>query len=300
MIVAAGLTPAWQQILRLDRLRPGEVNRAREAIWCASGKVINVGLALAGLGAPVKTLAPLGGWSGAAIKQEFSQAKLDAEWIFTATPTRVCTTLLDAATGLTTELVQNAAALAEAELVACTERYRETVRSATMVVLSGSLPQGAPATIFRDWLSATPCPAVLDIRGPELLACLDLKPCIVKPNREELAATLGRRLLDQSSLVEAMREILQRGAQAIVVTQGKAPVLVAQGAELWELAPPTVGHVVNPIGCGDCLAAGVAWGWSQGRSLVDAVQIGMAAAAENLGELLPARIGRLKRFGIMK
>ena len=39
MIVAAGLTPAWQQILRFDALRLGEVNRAVEAHWCASGKV---------------------------------------------------------------------------------------------------------------------------------------------------------------------------------------------------------------------------------------------------------------------
>jgi tagatose 6-phosphate kinase len=300
VILAAGLTPAWQQILRLDQFRPGEVNRARETVWCASGKVINVGLALAGLGAPVKTLAPLGGWSGAAIEQEFAQAKLEAEWIPSATPTRVCTTLLDAATGVTTELVQNAGPLTYKELAASTARYRETVRSAEMVVLSGSLPQGTPPSYFRDWLRATPCPAVLDIRGPELLACLELKARVVKPNREELAATLGKSLPDRPALLEAMREILQRGAQAIVVTQGKAPVLVAQGSDLWEFSPPPVADIVNPIGCGDCLAAGLAWGLAQGRSLVDAVQIGMAAAAENLSQLLPARIGRWKQSGIMK
>ncbi len=30
MILAAGLSPAWQQIIRLDSLFPGKVNRARE------------------------------------------------------------------------------------------------------------------------------------------------------------------------------------------------------------------------------------------------------------------------------
>ena len=47
MIIAAGLTPAWQQIMRFERLATGQVNRAREVAWCASGKVLNVGLALA-------------------------------------------------------------------------------------------------------------------------------------------------------------------------------------------------------------------------------------------------------------
>ena len=46
MILAAGLSPAWQQIMTLAELRIGEVNRARDVQWCASGKVLNVGLAL--------------------------------------------------------------------------------------------------------------------------------------------------------------------------------------------------------------------------------------------------------------
>ena len=46
MILAAGLSPAWHKIVVLDRLSFGQVNRAREVHWCASGKVLNAGLAL--------------------------------------------------------------------------------------------------------------------------------------------------------------------------------------------------------------------------------------------------------------
>src|SRR5262249_7617530 len=61
LILAAGLTPAWQQILQFDALAVGEVNRATDVQWCASGKVLNVGIALGHLGAESLTLAPLGG-----------------------------------------------------------------------------------------------------------------------------------------------------------------------------------------------------------------------------------------------
>lgn len=292
MILAAGLTPAWQQILRFDRLRPGEVNRAAEAVWCGSGKVINVGMALAQLGADVRTLAPLGGWSGRSIAQEFADRKHAADWIETTAATRVCTTLLDAATGLTTELVQNAEPLTDEELAGCTAAYRAAAAKAHFVVLSGSLPPRTPPSLIRDWLTATPCPALLDIRGPELLGCLDLGPRMVKPNREELAHTLGRPLPDTPAVVKAMRELLTHGAQAVVVTQGKDAVLVADGAEVWELTPPRVHPVVNPIGCGDCLAAGTAFGLHEEMPLVEAVKLGMAAAAENVKHLLPARVER--------
>jgi hypothetical protein len=55
MIVVAGLTPAYQQIMVHDTLRPGEVNRARDVRWCASGKVLNVAVALARFGGPLLT-----------------------------------------------------------------------------------------------------------------------------------------------------------------------------------------------------------------------------------------------------
>ena len=71
-ILSAGLTPAWQQIMVFDRLRPGEVNRAREAVWCGSGKVLNAGLAAHHLGGPSLTLAPLGGPPLAEIEREFA------------------------------------------------------------------------------------------------------------------------------------------------------------------------------------------------------------------------------------
>ena len=54
MIVAAGLTPAWQQLMAFDALEPGAVNRAREVTWCSSGKVLNVAIALAHWAPPWK------------------------------------------------------------------------------------------------------------------------------------------------------------------------------------------------------------------------------------------------------
>jgi tagatose 6-phosphate kinase len=289
MILAAGLTPAWQQIMRFGKFQLGEVNRAAEVHWCASGKVLNAGMALATLGVDAQTLAPVGGWSGGAIRDEFARRNIPATWTATQTPTRICTTLL-VDDGPTTELVENAAALSEPEYADFLGQYPLLARHAEMVVLTGSLPKGTPATFYRDLLQQTPCPAVLDVRGAELWAALECGPRVVKPNREELALTVGRPLVDRAAVWGAMRELIDKGAQGVIVTEGKNAVYVLDGKQAWELTPPTVTPIVNPIGCGDCLAAGVAWGLSRGDSLVDAVRLGMAAAAVNLKHLLPARL----------
>lgn len=291
MIIAAGLSPAWQQILEFDEFAPGEVNRARQAVWCSSGKVLNVGLALGHLGAPSTTVALVGGSPRAAIEQEFAELGFARRWVEASRPTRVCTTLLDRASGQTTELVENAAAVTADELAEFRRQYAEVAGTAQLRVLSGSLPPGTPPTFYRDLLQAAPGTALLDARGPELLAALEERPLLVKPNREELARTVGRPLSDEADLWRAMREIVERGAEWIVVTDGRGDVLGTSARESHRWTPVRV-PTVNPIGCGDCLAAGVAVALSEGRDVPAAVAFGIAAAADNAAQLLPGRLDR--------
>lgn len=298
MILVAGLTPAWQEIMIHPRLRLGEVNRAQETHWCASGKAINVGLALGSLGMPSHTLSPRGGWAGRALADEFERRQIAATWIDTETPTRVCTTLLDRHANQATEIVENAGSLSDAELARFLQFYRDLVRNAKLVVLSGSLPAGTRTSFYSELLAHTPCPALLDARGPELLAALPHRPRLVKPNREELAMTVGAPVETDAQLLAAMNQLLERGAQSVVVTQGKDEMIVAEPGRTWRAQPYRVAEVVNPIASGDCLSAGLAWSLSQGHSLEEALTWGLAAAADNVSQLLPARLDldRLKKL----
>ncbi len=289
MILAAGLTPAWQRIYLLDELQPGGVNRAREAHACASGKAVNVGLALHHLGAPSQTLIPLGGTAGDQLAGDLATLGVRHHPVAVSHPTRVCTSLVDRANEATTEIVEDAAGLTPSELADFVRAYETLVPDARLAVLSGSLTAGAPATFYSDLLARTPCPVILDARGPELLAALDRGPLVVKPNRDELGRTLGRALDDDGALERALFELHDRGAQWVVVSHGQDPVVVLGDGRLHRFRPAPI-EVVNPIGSGDCLAAGIAWGLSQGRDVLDSVRIGLACAADNARQLLPARL----------
>lgn len=291
MILVAGLSPAWQQILAFDQFRPGEVNRASECHWCASGKVLNVGIAAHHLGAETKTLTLLGGSTGEQAREDCERLGVPLEIISSATPTRVCTTLLDRQTGTITELVENANSIIEEELIQFVARYRTLVKQASVVVLTGSLPAGMPATFYRDLLQETNVPAILDVRGPELLEALVHRPWLVKPNREELARTFLH--AGEFDFKTAMQNLVAQGAEHVLISQGGQSLHLMETAGHSEFAPPAV-DVINPIGCGDSLAAGLAVGCARGETIEESIRLGMAAAAANAVELLPARLDPVK------
>lgn len=291
MIVAAGLTPAWQQIVTLDALRAGEVNRAQNVEWCASGKVLNVGSALHHLGITSKTVSFFGGETGELMQQDFTQLGIPTRWVPTATPTRVCTTILDRGAGRTTELVENSRSVSADELCQFALAFSEEARRADWVILTGSLPQHTPADFYRRLMESTTARVVLDVRGSELESCLPLRPFLVKPNREELAYTLRHPILTDDELLDAMQELRRRGAERVVVSQGPDELWFLDEAGLHRFRPPQVASI-NPIGCGDCLAAGIVAGYAAGMNDAQSIRFGIAAAAINVQHVLPSRLER--------
>jgi tagatose 6-phosphate kinase len=303
VIVAAGLSPAWQQVLVTEQFQPGAVNRASSAYWCASGKVINVGVALhylsAGRSDASLTLSTLGGPAYDAIETELGALGVSRRWVRTQTPTRICTTIVDRATATTTELVENAGRISATELTQFESAFAESALNAQVVILTGSLPAGAPPDFFRRLLGHVRTLAVLDIRGPELVAALDARPFVVKPNRQELSHTLGRPLHSHEDVQDAIAELQRRGAQSVVVTAGDDAIWLGTDGKISKIQPPTVDRIVNPIGCGDCMTAGIAWALDRGLDVATAVQEGMHAAARNIRTLLPSDFdGERERLGL--
>jgi 1-phosphofructokinase family hexose kinase len=291
MILVTGLSPAWQQVLCFDSFTLGEVNRAREVHWCASGKVLNAARAIHCLGGPVQALTAIGGSPGEACRREFQRQDISARWVAAAAPTRICTTVLNASDQSATELVQEASAVSQEERDDFVAAYLQEVASAEFVVLIGSLPPGTADGFFRELMTRAPGKVLVDARGMELLETLAGRPFLIKPNRQELVRTLGQDLQRDEDLFAAMRELNQRGAEWVLITDGAKPAYASSGGLLYRLEAVQA-SVVNPIGCGDCMAGALAWAISQGREPLDALRYAIAAAADKVSRPLPGWIGR--------
>lgn len=296
MILCAGLSPAWQHTLFFERFEFGEVNRAKRGVWCASGKVVNTAVALASLGARHRMITVVGGQPEQAFRRDLETTGVQAELISVGSSTRVCTTLLVEGKP-TTELVEECGPLTLDEVASFEEKTPQEVESATALVVAGSIPKGTDPSIWRRILERCSAPAILDIRGPELLQALQAKPLLVKPNREELATTLNRTLRTEEDVVRAGRELCGLGAKWVLVTHGTEPAVLVGAEEAYRIHGVKV-KAVNPIGCGDTLAAAIAWRVSVGDVIPEAVRWGVAAAAANAETELPARFvrGRVEKL----
>jgi len=126
----------------------------------------------------------------------------------------------------------------------------------------------------------------VDSSGAPLVAALDARPDLIKPNREELAEATGRQLLTVGDVVEAAEELRGRGVGAVLASLG------ADGAVLVDATGATFGSATvertrSAVGAGDSMLAGfLAGGGSGPTALAEALAWG-AAAASLPGSIMP-------------
>jgi tagatose 6-phosphate kinase len=270
------------------------VNRAVTTLDGVAGKSVNVAKVLKALGERPVAAGFLGGDRGEQLRAELEARGIELGFVKVAGRTRQCTTLLDTTAGTQTELVEESQPVAAADYDELMRIIRLRVKGCRAVVMSGTITPGGPVDLyFQGTCMAREIGAftVVDAQGAALLEALRAKPGLVKPNRSELAATLGRELKDEAAVMSAMRELCERGAQRVVVTAGRNPALAFDRQRWWRVHAPRI-DAVNPIGSGDAFAAGLVWRLLRGEDLGEACRWASAVGAANALTLLAGEVRR--------
>jgi tagatose 6-phosphate kinase len=294
VILCIGTTPATQRVMVFRKLTLDAVNRAVTTLDGTAGKSVNVAKVLRALGERPVAAGFLGGDRGEQLRADLEARGIELDFVKVAARTRQCTTLLDTSAGTQTELVEESQPVAAADYEELMRVIRRRVQGCRAVVMSGTITPGGPPDLYfhgTQIAHEAGAVAVVDAQGPALLETLRAKPELVKPNRSELAATLGRELKDEAAVLAAIRELCQRGAQRVVVTAGKDPGLAFDGQHWWRVHPPRI-DAVNPIGSGDAFTAGLVVSLLRGEDLGEACRWASAAGAANALTLLAGEVRR--------
>ncbi len=293
MILVVGLSPAVQRTLRFAGSPVlGQVNRAVETFVTASGKAVNVARVVTLLGGNARLVHVLGGESGRFVAQTLDAENVPCETVWANdAPTRTCATLLAGSGGPTTELVEEACPVSVQHVAAVLDAVRARLASGSVraLALSGSFPDGVPEDFYATLVQAAReqnVPTLVDAQRAPLKAALAARPFLVKPNREEAAATLGFSLSGdaEQDAQTAVAALTNAGAAWALVSMGASGSLLgeAKTGARWRITPPGGINVKNPIGSGDSLAAGLLFArFLQGESVPDAAVYGTACAAAN-------------------
>ncbi len=297
MIVTFTANPSIDRTIVLDEpLARGEVQRASFVTTQAGGKGVNVATVIDRAG--VETLAVLS-FLDPSFMPLVAEIGLDAVGVSVDGPYRVRTnTTITEPDGTTTKLNEPGPVLTEAQVTATRDLLLKHARGADWVVLSGSLPPGAPtdwyATLVRA-LKPLGCKVAIDTSDAALDAVIAALPDasfdLIKPNADELAQLTGgdaaafeasARAGDLTGIADAARQLHSRGIAHVLVTLGGAGAVLVNAAGAWYATAPQV-KVLSTVGAGDSSVAGFVLadvaGLAPDRCLATAAAYGSAAAS---------------------
>ena len=293
MILVVCLNPAVDVTYRVKRLYVGTSHRVDSVTRRAGGKGINVARVLRALGG-TPTLIGLAGESGSTVfVPELARERIACDFAHVGGESRQTVTVVDGggaddASGAgdrATVLNEPGPAITQREWSGFCALYTRRLTDAKAVVLSGSLPPGLPSSTYAELTASARsrgAKVILDADGEALRSALGAGPDVVKPNADEAAVVLGRRIETAQDAREAADALRERGAGAAVVSRGARGLVASVGDRDYQvgLDEPIAG---NPTGAGDALVAVLAAGLARGvglpNLLCDAVAISAAAVA---------------------
>jgi len=282
MILTVTLNPSLDEWMRLDSLRVGALNRASAVTRYPGGKGINVARVVRELGGRTRALAFAGGEDGAILEGLVSRLGIPHTFMPLVGSTRNNYKIRTAQPLGLTEINTTGPRVSASDLRRMTQRLLARTPAPACVVLSGSLPPGAPASVYRRWIAALKrrrIPAVLDTSGAALREGLAAAPWLIKPNRQEAEELLRCRLGDVEHIARAARRLLARGPEVVIISLGADGALLAcaasPGPGTWLASPPLV-LADSAVGAGDALVGGFVTGWSRRLGVLEAFRLGVA------------------------
>jgi len=281
-IVTVTVNPALDLATTVAKLEPEEKLRAHGSRVDPGGGGVNVSRVVHRLGGDTLAIVALGGASGRAYRELIRDEGVPIEVVEIEGPTRQNFAVREEASGHQYRVVLEGPTLSPDEWQAVLARVRTTTKEDDWLVVSGSMPPGAPDDAVAqlvDVAHLVMAHPVVDSSRAELAAALPASPELVKPSRRELEELVGRQLPDDDSLTRAARAIIaEHGVGVVAVTLGADGALLVTAGEV-ERQPAVAVEAVSTIGAGDSFLAGLVLRLAQGRPLAEALRTALAAGA---------------------
>jgi 1-phosphofructokinase family hexose kinase len=296
MIAVAGLNAAIDRLLVVDDLIPGRVLRAREAQAWPGGKGVHVALCAAVMGEDVRLAGPIDAASHRWFASWLRARGVEFQGVEISSPVRTCLTIRDDG-GRTTEIREPGAAIEAGAWRAVIALFESICTGAAAAILSGSVPPGAPDSVYRDLVTRrSDVRMLVDAGGDLLRLAIEAAPFCIKPNREEAEALTGSTLDSIASAAGVARALTSTGVQLAIISMEAAGAIACWGNRVCHIEPPRV-PLLNAVGAGDCLMGGVASGFARGDAIEDVLRLGVACGT---AKLLSPEIGIVRREHIQK
>jgi tagatose 6-phosphate kinase len=310
MILCVTLNPCLDKTLTVPVWSQGALVRGSAVRVVVGGKGNIVARALSRLGRKPRPVTFLGGMVGSHCELLLrTDDGLDPLLVATDAPTRLILTVVTTGTSEQTAFFDPDPAIMASEAEALFSGVEKAINDAKVdaLTLSGSSPAPSTHGLYSDLIAlarARKVPVFLDTYGPALDGIWGFWPTAIQLNRREAAIRLRRPSVTDSDVADLLESWNRRGVVCGIVTDGPNPVFILHRGCRYRAIPPKI-EVVNPIGSGDSLLAGMVDGWLDGLEPQTLIRHAVACAVANAivwdaGAIDPTEVRRLEHEVIVE
>jgi tagatose 6-phosphate kinase len=286
MIVVVNLNPSLDKIYTMPSLPYGQASRAETVQNTAGGKGTHVAHVITALGEECTVVGFLGGYVGEFIAQDLRDRNIQNCCTRIVGETRSC---INVATsdGKQTEILEPGPVIEEAEQEAFFQTYIKCIKTADVIVASGSLPRGVGSDFYKKLIAVaktTKKPFLLDTSGEALQQGILARPHFIKPNQDEMAVLCNHSIESLQDAVRELQHLTQEGILMPAVSLGKAGSVVAYKGHIYHAQPQQADKVINAVGSGDAYVAGLAVGLQRHLAIEDILRLASACGTANVLE----------------
>ena len=297
MIYTVTFNPSLDYVVSVESFEAGKINRTTSEVVFPGGKGINVSYILKELGVDNTAMGFVAGFTGEYLKSELNKLGIHTDFIgVNAGMTRINVKMrstiqlltdeeMDKSNGVVhteeTEINGQGPIISETVLAQLMEKI-ESLTEEDILVVSGSISQGVPQSIYADIVklcNEKQVRVVVDAGSALLWNTLEHKPFLIKPNHHELGDIFNREITTREEIIFYGKELQNRGARNVLVSAGKnGAVLIAEDGLVYECEAPQ-GEMINSVGAGDSMVAGFLAGYLKSYDYENALKLGVCAGS---------------------
>lgn len=291
-LITVTMNPAIDRVIEIEKFAIGRVSTARLLGWYPGGKGINVARVLAKLGTRCIATGFVGEAELAMFEEHITrvgEGRAVMQLLRVRGQTRTNMTIMDPVMDTETHIREDGFRVYPEDIRRISSKVGMLAREDTVISFGGSMPPGSSLGDFRSMLHVCAdqgARVVVDMNEAAMAALREEPLWMVKLNASELAGFSGMPTDSEARSLEAARRVSTLGGgmvQNVIVTRGADGALMVGeglGPDRWLSAKVAVhpARIVNTLGCGDSLLAGVLHEWQRTDSWQDALRMGVATA----------------------
>lgn len=282
MILTICPNPSIDCTIELQNLNIGRVNRIDNKIRTYSGKAINVAIGVRRLGGQSTVTGFMFDNDGKSFIHNLDKEGVISDFVWCEGSVRVNYKIIDVRS-MMTEINDKGEMVSRDKQMELIDRAARLAEGCSIVVMSGSLPQGVDDNFYAQIVKRLPkdVKIFVDTEGQKLTNAVREGVYMVKPNLSELEAIVRSPLTSREEMLEACNKLIDMGAKYVMLSLGYRGAILTDGRKSYFAQTANVA-VNSTVGAGDSMLSAAACMVEKGVEMKEVLRCAVAAGTASI------------------